>query len=52
MGTTQSKPLATRHGRGTAWARHGMCELAFSELFLRIRYSAEELKCRHLIVFY
>jgi hypothetical protein len=29
MGKTQSKPLAARHGRGTAWARHGMCELAF-----------------------
>ena len=23
MGTTHSKPLAARHGRGTAWARHG-----------------------------
>ena len=23
MGKTQSKPLAARHGRGTAWARHG-----------------------------
>jgi hypothetical protein len=22
-GKTQSKPLAARHGRGTAWARHG-----------------------------
>jgi hypothetical protein len=25
-----SKPLAARHGRGTAWARHAMCELAFT----------------------
>jgi hypothetical protein len=25
-----SKPLAARHGRGTAWARHAMCELAFN----------------------
>jgi hypothetical protein len=23
MGKTQSKPLAGRHDRGTAWARHG-----------------------------
>jgi hypothetical protein len=23
MGKKQSKPLAARHGRGTAWARHG-----------------------------
>jgi hypothetical protein len=37
MGKTQSKPLAERRGRGTAWARHGngmcrhgMCELALS----------------------
>ena len=25
MGKTHSKPLAARHGRGTAWARHAMC---------------------------
>jgi len=29
MGKTHSKPLAARHGRGTAWARHGMCESTF-----------------------
>ena len=23
MGNTHSKPLAAKHGRGTAWARHG-----------------------------
>jgi hypothetical protein len=23
MGKTHSRPLAARHGRGTAWARHG-----------------------------
>jgi hypothetical protein len=23
MGKTHSKPLTARHGRGTAWARHG-----------------------------
>jgi hypothetical protein len=30
MGNTHSKPLASRHGRGTAWARHAMCESAFN----------------------
>jgi hypothetical protein len=30
MGKTHSKPLAPRHGRGTAWARHAMCESALS----------------------
>jgi hypothetical protein len=28
MGNTHSKPLAARHVRGTAWARHAMCESA------------------------
>jgi hypothetical protein len=28
MGKTQYKALAERHGRGTAWERHGMCESA------------------------
>jgi hypothetical protein len=28
MVKTHSKPLAARHGRGTAWARHAMCESA------------------------
>ena len=28
MGKTHCKPLAARHGRGTAWARHAMCESA------------------------
>jgi hypothetical protein len=32
MGKTHSKPLAARHGRGTAWARHAMCESAFRTL--------------------
>jgi len=32
MGKTHSKPLATRHGRGTAWARHAMCESALKLL--------------------
>jgi len=30
MGKTQYKPLATRHGRRTACARHAMCDSAFS----------------------
>jgi hypothetical protein len=30
MGKTHSKPLASRHGRETAWARHAMCESAFT----------------------
>jgi hypothetical protein len=32
MGKSQLKPLAARHGRGTAWARHGMCELTFRSI--------------------
>ena len=30
MGKTHSKPLAAQQGRGTAWARHAMCESAFN----------------------
>jgi hypothetical protein len=30
MGKTHSKPLVARQGRGTAWARHAMCELALT----------------------
>jgi hypothetical protein len=25
-----NRPLAARHGRGTAWARHAMCESALT----------------------
>ena len=32
MGKTHSKPLAARHGRGTAWAWHAMRESAFDVL--------------------
>ena len=32
IGKTHSKLLAARHGRGTAWARHSMCELAFVQV--------------------
>jgi len=31
MGKTHSKPLAARHGMGTAWARHAICESAFKQ---------------------
>jgi len=34
MRKTHSKPFAERHSWGTAWARHAMCESAFS-LFLQ-----------------
>ena len=30
MAKTHFKPLAARHGRGTAWARHAMCESAMN----------------------
>ena len=30
MGKTHSKPLAARHGMDAVWARHAMCESAFS----------------------
>jgi hypothetical protein len=32
MGKIHSKPLAARHGRGMAWARHAMCESTFNSL--------------------
>jgi hypothetical protein len=45
MGKTHSKPLAARHGRGTAWARHAMCESAFrrnvAHLSSRVKKSTE-----------
>jgi hypothetical protein len=31
---THTKLLAARHGRGTAWARHAMCESAFRLLMM------------------
>jgi hypothetical protein len=36
MGKTHSKPLAARHGRGTARARHAMCESAFNLPYRKI----------------
>ena len=35
MGKTDSKPLAARHGRGTAWAQRAMCKSA-----LKLSYSS------------
>jgi len=35
MGKTHSKPLAARHGGGTARARHVMCELVSMKLKLQ-----------------
>jgi hypothetical protein len=43
MGKTHSKHLAARHGRGTAWARHAMCELALRQLFYDIAQLISEL---------
>jgi hypothetical protein len=31
MGKTHSKPLAARHGKGTAWTRHAVCESALRD---------------------
>ena len=45
MVKTHFKPLAARHGRGTAWARHAMCESAFKMLCLTV-YCV----CTYLIV--
>jgi hypothetical protein len=34
MVNAYSKPLAARHGRGTAWAQHAMCESALRDVEL------------------
>jgi len=46
MGKTHSKPLGARHGRGTAWARHDMCESALrghavAKMVEALRYKPE-----------
>ena len=46
MGKTYSKPLAARHGRGTAWARHVMCKSAFKS-FLGMWIMAGTVKEQH-----
>jgi hypothetical protein len=43
MGKTHSKPLAARHGRGKAWARHGMCESALRNLSVPANTVAEHV---------
>jgi len=43
MRKTESNPLAARHGRGTAWARHAMCELALTGVIKRSFYKHPEL---------
>ena len=49
MGKTHSKPLAAQHGRGTAWARHVMCESAFTaQRLLHVGtglYLREKIQC-------
>ena len=49
MGKTQSKPLAARHGRGTAWARQATCESAFRSA-LRGRGNNEGKKRRKGVI--
>ena len=54
MGKTHSKRLAARHGRGTAWARHAMCESAFTVLMtntapiVSISHVRYWILCKHL----
>ena len=47
MGKTHSKPLAARHGRGTAWARHGNGMLCVNRP-LDVSINLSELKFWHL----
>ena len=35
MGKTHSKPLTARHGRGTSWAWHAMCESALNPWWMQ-----------------
>ena len=49
MGKTHSKPLAARHGRGTAWARRVMCELAFTEYSYFLAHSRSHRKMFHVV---
>ena len=53
MGKTHSKPLAARHGRGTAWARHAMCESTFTWRIWRGNmtcgtWASKERYCEHV----
>ena len=53
---THSKPLAVRHGRGTAWARRALCESAFRLLldillcFPRPTVSPLSITARHYLI--
>ena len=49
MGKTRSKPVAARYGRGTAWARHAMCESAFTVHFA-VRTKLTELLLSYVLV--
>jgi len=35
-----NRPITARHGGGTAWARHAMCESAFSLFCFAVRYES------------
>ena len=51
MGKTHSKPLAAWHGRGTAWARHAMCESAL--ILQKLALSKRMIEVPdHVYVFY
>jgi hypothetical protein len=49
VGKTHSKPLAARHGRGTARAQHAMCELVLKEEFLFIKDSCGSSDCSKVL---
>ena len=43
VGMTNSKPLAARHGRGTAWEGHAVCESAFNVHSVNLRSSVKAI---------
>ena len=45
MGETHSKPLAARHGRGTAWARHGNGMLCVNRPLHVVRIGNPHINC-------
>ena len=50
MGKTHCKPLAARHGQGTAWARHEHCMLCVCESAFTAR--SEGVNKSHIILGY
>ena len=52
MGKTHAKPLAARHGRGTAWARHAMCESAFRNWDTSFFFSVHDITQADFISFF